>query len=146
MHGTPAFIRQTLEDLPSLFARLAGTPAPTPPGISIPAPSARNAVESTFGVTAADADVESAAPATRAARSERPDVKNGASAVVSTNETDDLERDVFAVLRRSKRPLKVADIRAQLDSDASGQQVRRILERSDRVTSTDDKPAGYRLR
>ena len=134
VHGTPAFIRQTLEDLPQLFARLTGTPAPTPAAISIPASPPRNGVESTFGVTAADADVESAPATPRPAR------------VAVAQDSDELERNVFAVLRRSKRPLKVADIRAQLDGDATGQQVRRILERSDRVTSNSDKPAGYRLR
>jgi len=53
---------------------------------------------------------------------------------------------VIGILAGQKRPVTVAAIRKQLGNDASGQLVRRTLERSDRVTATDDRPAAYRLR
>ena len=150
MTGSPIFIRQTLDDLPSLFAKLTGTPVPTPASISIPANPART--PPTVVEAPAVVALPAYEPQTRSPRAERhthPKRDTGATpnpAAEFTKDTGSLEDAVFAVLQRSKRPLKVVELRAQLDGNVTGQQLRRILERSDRVVSNGDKPTAYRLR
>lgn len=43
MTGSPAFVRQALDDLPLLLARLRGEASPRPAAISLPAPPAAEA-------------------------------------------------------------------------------------------------------
>jgi hypothetical protein len=60
---------------------------------------------------------------------------------------DALTRQVLAILRRSARPMGIAEIRKRLSEPVSGQQVRRVLERaSEQVVNTGGRPAEYRLR
>ncbi len=126
--GSAAFVRQTIDDLPTILARLRGDTPPRPAAISMPsAPRER---------VPAVPDVPAAAP--------RPDARratNGSAPAAP----DDLEADILDVLR-TEGPLAVVDIRRQLDGDVSGQMVRRILERSSAVSASADKPAKYRLR
>jgi len=148
--GSRIFIRQTLDELPSLFAKLTGTPVPTPASISIPANPARTPPTEVEAPTVVA--LPAYEPQTRGPRAERhpaPNRDTGATrnpAAEFTKDPGSLEDSVFAVLQRSKRPLKVVELRAQLDGNVTGQQVRRILERSDRVVSNGDKPTAYRLR
>lgn len=119
--GNPAFVRQVLDDLPALMARLRGE-APGRTAISMPAPPA------TQPVAVVDAPGNGQPPA-----------GSGAEA--------DLERQVFDVLRGSTRPLAISAIRERIDSQPTGQEVRRLLERAgDRVTRSADRPATYSLR
>jgi hypothetical protein len=167
--GTPDFIRQTLDDLPHLLARLRGEAA-GPPGrpasISLPPPprSAEPAAPSPQAVDDDDEDDEeeaAPAPAPRAGRSERLAAKARAAAAeppaagerparngrVRHNGSVSLEDKVFGLLAKADHPLSVASIREQLGGGESGQQIRRILERAgDRVYSTDERPAAYALR
>jgi hypothetical protein len=54
---------------------------------------------------------------------------------------------VLDVLAHAEHPLSVAAIRERLAEPATGQQIRRILERAaDRVVANDERPAGYSLR
>lgn len=146
--GGPAFVRQILDDLPGLLARLRGEVPPTPAAIRMPAPSAAQppaspvAAEnaspspSPMAVTAPPpASVPTTAPPPPAAATNADG--NGAP----------LESRVLAALRGSSRPLPVAAIRDRLGSDVTGQQVRRILERAgSRVVASGDRPIRYRLR
>ena len=166
--GSPAFVRQAIDDLPDLLARLRGErkgaaatshqsaatrsismPAPSVPGPSMshdesPLPVAvtpANGRSTGAAATVADGAVASApggarGPATKAAG---PRAKRHAVA-------HSLEEQVIGILAGQKRPVTVAAIRKKLTDDVSGQLVRRTLERSDRVTATDDRPAAYRLR
>ena len=117
--GSPEFVRQTLNDLPVLLARLRGEAAPRA-SISLPPPPAP--------VAAASAPPPPAAPAAPPAAEA------------------DIESEVLAVLRGSRSPLTVAEIRKRLDGSPSGQLVRRTLERNSAVTASMDRPARYRIR
>lgn len=133
--GAPAFVRQILDDLPLLLGRLRGEPAGRT-AISMPAPSATQPAVDVVPAPAVAAEPE--APA------EAPASSNGHSA---GGAGVDVEDEVFAVLRRSGRPLAVAAIRELMPSAVSGQQVRRILERADtRVKASSERPATYSLR
>jgi len=116
--GSAAFVRQALDDLPALLARLRGDSPPRPPSISLPRPP-------------------EAEPPVAPAPRDRAEGDGAAS----------VEDQVLAVLRQARRPMGIADIRRRLGEHVTGQQVRRILERAgDQVVSTGDKPAAYRLR
>lgn len=137
--GTPEFVRQIVDDLPSLLARLHGEANPgthhRPASISLPPPPP--AAEPQSDVDHHD-DEPAPPPAAEAPR------RNGR---VRHNGKATLEDRVFDLLAHADHPLSVASIRKQLGSDESGQQIRRILERaSDRVYSTDERPAAYALR
>jgi hypothetical protein len=113
LRGSAAFVRQTLDELPTLLARLRAEPMP-PRAASIALP-----------------------PAPPAAKP----VGNGKAVEES------LEDQVLTLLRESRKPMGIAEIRGRLDGDVSAQQVRRILERAgDRVVTTGERPAAYRLR
>ena len=139
VHGNPAFVRQVLDDLPTLMARLRGD-APARTSISMPAPPAEGVAE------APDAAVAPAARADDGARNGHADHVDGNGA--ATPSAGSLEERVFDVLRGSTRPLAVAAIRQRLDSaELTGQQVRRVLERAGgRVVVSSDRPATYSLR
>ncbi len=134
MSGSPAFVRQALDDLPALLARFRGeTPPPArpasismpPPPASAPAPPKHNDNDAHHG-------------------HDEPHATNGNGAATANG---DLEDEVFDVLARAEHPLSVATIRERMGSHASGQQIRRILERAaDRVVATDERPAAYTLR
>jgi hypothetical protein len=126
--GNPAFVRQVLDDLPSLLARLRGE-APGRTTISMPAPPA--------AATPIPA-VELPTPAGKPPQTGQNGEAGGLGA---------LESQVFDVLRTSSRPLAISAIRERMESEATGQQVRRLLERAgDRVTVSADRPATYSLR
>jgi hypothetical protein len=148
--GNPAFVRQVLDDLPALMARLRGE-APGRTAISMPAPPSISpvlaaaaaqeeqaaAAEDTLPVTPPAATI---APRSRARNGTRGLEGNGTTART-------LERQVFDVLRGSTRPLAISAIRERIDSQPSGQEVRRLLERAgDRVHRSTDRPATYTLR
>lgn len=147
VRGNPAFVRQVLDDLPSLMARLRGEapgrttismPAPpAAPGADHPAPAAEAAVVAEVTRTNGTGAAEGAGEGT--------DVT---SATAATAATASLEDRVFEVLRGSGRPLAVAAIRQRLDgADITGQQVRRLLERAGAdVVMSADRPATYSLR
>jgi hypothetical protein len=132
VRGNPAFVRQVLDDLPSLMARLRGD-APGRTTISMPAPPAA-ALPEAPPVAAVVAEVV------------RSDVSagNGSGALPVTDHS--LEDRVLDVLRASNRPLPIAAIRHRLDDEVTGQQVRRLLEKAgSRVTVSQDRPATYSL-
>jgi hypothetical protein len=123
--GTPAFVRQILDEIPALFARLRGEtpPATRPASISLPPPPQH------AEPAPAPAPVALAAPAA-----------NG-------NGSGELEDEVLDVLAHAEHPLSVAAIRERLGEPATGQQIRRILERAgDRVVANAERPAAYSLR
>jgi len=123
--GSAGFVRHTLDELPVLLARLRAEPGPRPASIAMPPPP--RVQPSTGDGTAGG----SASPATASTE--------GAA--------DPLEREVFAVLRASNRPMPIAAIRKRLGGQVSSQQVRRVLERAaDRVVASDSRPAAYRVR
>ena len=73
--------------------------------------------------------------------------RNGARQSAVAGVGDALERQVFDVLRGSTRPLAISAIRERIDSQPTGQEVRRLLERAgDRVSRSADRPATYSLR
>jgi hypothetical protein len=142
--GSAGFVRQLLDDLPALLGRLRAEPAPSrPASISMPppptlpavvaAPATPEAVEhgaDAPGVVEPPVEVETPEPAT-----------NGHGPV------DALTRQVLGIMRKSGRPVSIAEIRQRLADPVSGQQVRRVLERaSERVVNTGGRPAEYRLR
>jgi hypothetical protein len=147
--GNPAFVRQVLDDLPALMARLRGE-APGRTAISMPAPPVSPAVV-TPPVTDAppvaqdeDDPKMSAPPATPAVPARG---RNGARRSAVAGVGGALERQVFDVLRGSTRPLAISAIRERIDSQPTGQEVRRLLERAgDRVSRSADRPATYSLR
>ena len=152
IHGSAAFVRQTLDDLPALFARLRGdAPAPSrPASISMPKPpQAQPAVHAEpdlddfeDDLDAADENEDDLPEPPRRARRERH-----AAPKAAANGNGSLEARVFRALQRADHPLSVAAIRKQIGGDTSGQQIRRILERaSDRVVATSERPAAYALR
>jgi len=117
--GSAIFVRQMLDDLPGLLARLRGEGSSRPAAIRMPAPP-------------------NAEPAPASPRLEAAAVPhhNGAS----------LEKRVLDVLRHAERPLAVAAIRKRLGSDVTPQQVRRVLERAgSQVSASGDRPASYRI-
>jgi hypothetical protein len=144
--GNPAFVRQVLDDLPALMARLRGE-APGRTAISMPAPPAVQPVIAVAGLdesrpAAEDEPQESIA----SVAAPRPGARNGTRRRTG-NGAGDLEREVFAVLRGSTRPLAISAIRERIDSQPTGQEVRRLLERAgDRVNRSADRPATYSLR
>jgi hypothetical protein len=86
----------------------------------------------------------SAPPATPAASARG---RNGARRSAVAGVGGALERQVFDVLRGSTRPLAISAIRERIDSQPTGQEVRRLLERAgDRVSRSADRPATYSLR
>lgn len=119
--GSPAFVRQVLDDLPALMARLRGEASPRGGGITMPAPPAE------------PAPAEAAPVAPAATAPSRP---------------ASLEDRILGVLRDSPGPLAIAAIRERLgDASVSGQQVRRLLERANgRVVASGERPATYTLR
>jgi hypothetical protein len=126
--GTPIFVRQVLDDLPTLLARLRGETPPTPAAIRMPAPSPPQSL-----------DVPPPAP-------EVPGPASIADEAADGNGTS-LEARVLAALRSSAHPLPVVGIRDRLGPGISGQQVRRILERAGaKVVASDERPIRYRLR
>ena len=135
--GAPAFVRQVLDDLPTLMGRLTGdTPARS--AVSLPAPAAAVAPANGHAEATASGHAEAAANG-RSSRTGR-----AAAAGTSPAEVEEL---VFGVLRTSETPLAVAAIRKRLPAAVTGQQVRRILERAeDRVRATGERPATYSLR
>jgi hypothetical protein len=147
--GNPAFVRQVLDDLPTLMARLRGE-APGRTTISMPAPpdaqhiAAATVVAEPPGV----ADVATKSPiAAPPGATPNGNGRRGAGRPAGTGSSS-LEDRIFDVLRGSGRPLAVAAIRQRLDGpDVTGQQVRRLLERAGaRVVMSTDRPATYSLR
>lgn len=152
IHGSAAFVRQIIDELPTLFARLRGEAAapvkpasismPRPPQAA-PAPRADHDLDDLEALDAEEDghDEELPEPPRRAARRER----HGAKATANGNGS--LEARVFRALQRADHPLSVAAIRKQIGGETTGQQIRRILERaSDRVVATSERPAAYALR
>lgn len=118
--GSPPFVRQALDDLPALIAKLRGDTAARPSAIRMPAPTESTGLE----VMGSPLEAPTGAPP-----------RNGS-----------MEDRVLGILRESRRPLAVAAIRKRLGTDVTPQQVRRVLERAgDRVTATGQRPATYRL-
>jgi hypothetical protein len=171
--GTPEFIRQTLEELPTLLARLRGeSVAPSrPASISLPPPPGAESTddaadeqaqprvrrhgaarEERHTGSADDADLDDGGgdddePRAAAAGSARPRKSERVRHHAATNGHNSLESRVFRVLERAEHPLSVSAIREQLGGESTGQQIRRILERaSDRVVATSERPAAYALR
>lgn len=159
--GAPAFVRQILDDLPALLGRLRGEAAgrtaismPPPPAttpvvehsqlIDAPAP----ALAPSALAPSAVAPSASAPPASAPAASAPAAAANGRPRkTANARTTDTVEGEVFDVLRSSTRPLAISAIRQRMASAASGQQVRRILEKADtRVTVSAERPATYSLR
>ena len=129
MTGSAGFVRQVLDDLPALLARMRQEPAARHPAISMPPPPAAPSPPAEESGSA-PVDTEAVTPAA-----------NGHAA------GDDLTARVLGILRRAGRPIGIAEIRRRLPEDVSGQQVRRVLERvSDQVVNTGGRPAEYRLR
>lgn len=126
--GTPIFVRQVLDDLPTLLARLRGETPPTPAAIRMPAPPSP-------GQTA------------EAPRVPPPAIPAAAAELSADGDVDLLEARVLAALRGAPHPLAVVGIRDRLGPGISGQQVRRILERAgSKVVASDERPIRYRLR
>jgi hypothetical protein len=151
--GNPAFVRQVLDDLPALMARLRGE-AQGRTAISMPAPPQPVPDPAMAAPTAAAEPVVVAEAGAEAA----PDSANGSTggngarrrrgAAPEPEPESSLEDRIFQVLRGSGRPLAIAAIRQRLDgAEITGQQVRRLLERAGtRVTVSTDRPATYSLR
>jgi hypothetical protein len=127
--GSAGFVRQVLDDLPALLARMRQEPAARHAAISMPPPPAAPAPPA-----------EAAAPTPVDAGTVTPAANGHAPG-------EDLTARVLGILRRAGRPIGIAEIRRRLAEDVSGQQVRRVLERaSDQVVNTGGRPAEYRLR
>jgi hypothetical protein len=143
--GSAAFVRQVLDDLPAMWARLHGEGSSRPGRIDLPAPRQHEkpAGERVAQTASLDEPVILSA--------EEP-VSNGRRTPAASNGKRPAERGtpddkVLAVLKASTRPLAVAAIRKRLGGSFTPQQVRRILERNaPKVSVTDDRPATYRLR
>lgn len=128
--GSAGFVRQILDDLPALLARMRQEPAARHPAISMPPPPA----------APSPPPAEVVAPPPGGAETVTSAANGHASG-------DDLTARVLDILRRAGRPIGIAEIRRRLPEDVSGQQVRRVLERaSDQVVNTGGRPAEYRLR
>jgi hypothetical protein len=117
----------------------------------MPAPPAAQAVVAVAAnddgppaATRGDEPTMSAPTATPAVPAGR---RNGARRSTVAGGGGALERQVFEVLRGSTRPLAISAIRERIDSQPTGQEVRRLLERAgDRVSRSADRPATYSLR
>jgi hypothetical protein len=146
--GNPAFVRQVLDDLPVLMARLRGE-ATGRTTISMPAPPPARAHDYAHD-NAHDASGSASDIATKATTGDAQASSAGAANgdAPPGDPAASLEERVFDVLRRSTRPLAIAAIRKRLDGDGiSGQQVRRLLEKAGAVvTVSGDRPATYSLR
>jgi hypothetical protein len=144
--GSAAFVRQVLDDLPAMWARLHGEGAARPGRIDLPAPRQQDRPAAVAPIAS-----QAAAPAPVDEPAAEP-VSNGRHAAPASNGKRAAERGtpddkVLAVLKGSTRPLAVAAIRKRLGGSFTPQQVRRILERNGpKVSVTDDRPATYRLR
>jgi hypothetical protein len=145
--GSAAFVRQVLDDLPAMWARLHGEGSSRPGRIDLPSPRPHEQA-ATREAAATQAVAE---PVIAPVREPATNGKHAVSAAV-TNGKRPAERGtpddkVLAVLKSSTRPLAVAAIRKRLGGSFTPQQVRRILERNaPKVSVTDDRPATYRLR
>jgi hypothetical protein len=146
--GSAAFVRQVLDDLPAMWARLHGEGAARPGRIDLPAPRQQDRPAPEPAATVAShvaVEEPVAAPANEP-------VTNGRHPAPASNGKRGAERGtpddkVLAVLKGSTRPLAVAAIRKRLGGSFTPQQVRRILERNGpKVSVTDDRPATYHLR
>ena len=136
--GSAAFVRQVLDDLPAMWARLHGEGSTRPARIDLPA---RSEPARTAPASVAEQDERAVEPPP----SSKAVVAASNGKHTSTRSTPDDK--VLAVLRESTRPLAVAAIRKRLGGSFTPQQVRRILERNaPKVSVTDDRPATYRLR
>jgi hypothetical protein len=148
--GTPIFVRQVLDDLPTLLARLRGETPPTPAAIRMPAPSASQppaAHPSAPEVHAPVPEVRPPAPEVPPTVPEVPIAAAPAGEAGSDGDVVSLEEQVLAALRGAAHPLPVVGIRDRLGPGVSGQQVRRILERAGaKVVASGDRPIRYRLR
>ena len=144
--GSAAFVRQVLDDLPAMWARLHGEGSSRPGRIDLPAPrqQERPAAEEPAAVHEAAEEHVIARAQEPVANGKHPAASNGKRTASERGTPDD---KVLAVLKGSTRPLAVAAIRKRLGSTFTPQQVRRILERNaPKVFVTDDRPATYRLR
>ncbi len=134
--GSAVFVRQVLDDLPAMWARLHGEGSTRPARIDLPAPAPHEEHSAPETAVAPEPVAATAPHATRA-------TSNGKH-IAERGTPDD---KVLAVLKASSRPLAVAAIRKRLGGTFTPQQVRRILERNaPKVSVTDDRPATYRLR
>ena len=134
--GSAAFVRQIVDELPEMMARLRGERGARPASIRMPqAPEPERLAP---GIPARTLPEVETAP-----RSVR-----GLQAVESrAEEDDDVDSRVLGALEGESRGLTAAAIREKVGDDVTGQQVRRILERAgDRVRVSRDRPAVYRLR
>ena len=146
--GSAAFVRQVLDDLPAMWARLHGEGSSRPGRIDLPAPRQHEQP------AAHDAVAPQAVAEEPVIAPVREPATNGKHAVTSLapngkrpSERGTPDDKVLAVLKSSTRPLAVAAIRKRLGGTFTPQQVRRILERNaPKVSVTDDRPATYRLR
>ena len=155
--GTPIFVRQVLDDLPTLLARLRGETPPTPAAIRMPAPSAGQppaahplAPEVHAPVRELRAPAPEVPPAAPEIPPAPPEIPISADPAGETDLDGDevsLEDQVLAALRGAAHPLPVVGIRDRLGPGVSGQQVRRILERAgSKVVASGDRPIRYRIR
>ncbi len=158
--GSAAFVRQTIDDLPIVLAKLRGEIPPRPAAISMPtAPAHEPASVPVQGTPVGDASAGRTLQngAFGDANGARNVAAYGASSAnasqTNTSDTNGaagsdrgLETAILAVIRREGRPLAVAAIRKRLTGDVTAQQVRRTLERSSKVAMSDDRPATYTLR
>jgi hypothetical protein len=133
--GSAGFVRQLLDDLPALMGRLRSEPSSRPASISMPPPPSLPAA------------VPAPAPAVAEAAKAPVEVESPAPTTNGHVPADALTRQILAIMRKSARPLGIAEIRKRLTDPVSGQQVRRVLERaSEQVVNTGGRPAEYRLR
>jgi len=118
--GSAVFVRQALDDLPSLLAKLHGEPSPQPQSIRMPAP--------------------------RPAAAHRIEPPEAAPRGSTADGNGSFDERVLSVLRDADRPLAVAAIRKRLGSNVTPQQVRSALERArDRIITVNNRPATYRI-
>lgn len=145
--GSLAACRQLLDELPGLWSRLrphGSAPGAVQPSIALPTlPPPAPAIESAPGpqpvaTAAREGHRRDRHSGERAARAHNGQASNGAAA--------SLDEQVVAILRAARRPVGIAEIRARLSEDVSGQAVRRILERTAGVANVGGRPAAYRLR
>ncbi len=146
--GSAAFVRQVLDDLPAMWARLHGEGSSRPGRIDLPAPRQHEQPAAPEAVAAQDVEDEPViAPVREPATNGKHAVAAAATNGKRLSERGTPDDKVLAVLKSSTRPLAVAAIRKRLGGTFTPQQVRRILERNaPKVTVTDDRPATYRLR
>jgi hypothetical protein len=147
--GSAAFVRQVLDDLPAMWARLHGEGSSRPGRIDLPAPRPHEQPAAVHEAIAprAVADEPVIAPVREPATNGKHAVSVAATNGKRPSDRGTPDDKVLAVLKSSTRPLAVAAIRKRLGGTFTPQQVRRILERNaPKVSVTDDRPATYRLR